>query len=121
MSLNKKKLLFLGKNAQTLIGSIIGNHCKEVPGRKNVRLFATFKDEKSFKPSKALIVTKLSRLEFEQQRQPTLSRNELEKNIRNRGSDYDVMLNFHTIHKDFERKIAYCFKKFGVEVKLVNR
>lgn len=66
-------------------------------------------------------MTKLSRLEFEQQRQPTLSRNELEKNIRDRGSDYDVMLNFHTIHKEFERKIAHCFAKFGVEVKLVNR
>lgn len=86
-----------------------------------MRSFNTFNNDTPFKPSKALIVTKLSRLEFEQQRQPTLSRNELEKNIRDRGSDYDVMLNFHTIHKDFERKIAHCFKKFGVEVKLVNR
>ncbi|XP_037045451.1 NAD kinase 2, mitochondrial isoform X1 [Bradysia coprophila] len=111
-----------GKNAHTLIGNIIGNHCKELPGGHNVRLFATtFDNGKQFKPSKALIVTKLSRLEFEQQRQPNLSRNELEKNIRHRGSDYDVMLNFHTIHKEFERKIAQCFNKFGVEVKLVNR
>lgn len=104
-----------------MISSVIGNQCKEIVTGKNVRLCNTFNNDTHFKPTKALIVTKLSRLEFEQQRQPTLSRNELEHHIRDRGSDYDVMLNFHTIHKDFERKIAQCFNKFGVEVKLVNR
>lgn len=107
-----------GKNAQSLISAILGIHGKEITASHNVRLFS---NDTPFKLSKALIVTKLSRLEFEQHRHGTLSPNELEKKIRDRGTDYDVMLNLHTVHKDFEQRIAHCFTKFGVEVKLVNR
>lgn len=81
----------------------------------------SYSDETKFKLTKALIVTKLSRLEFEQHRHAKLSQLELEKCIRDRGTDYDAMLNYHKIHKDFERKVADSFNELGVEVKLVNR
>ena len=75
----------------------------------------------AFKLSKALLVTKLSRLEFERHRFCHLNHNEVEKLIRNRGTDYDAMLQLHIIHKDFERKIADCFREVGVQVELSNR
>lgn len=81
----------------------------------------SFSDKCSFKLSRALIVTKLSRLEFEQHRNFNLNQIEFEKAIKNRGTDYDAMLNNHRVHKNFERKVAQSFTALGVEVQLVNR
>lgn len=75
----------------------------------------------SIKFRKALIVSKLSRYEFEQYKNQHLNSNELEKVLRNRGTDYEALINYHHIHKDFETKVADSFKEFGIEVKLVNR
>lgn len=74
-----------------------------------------------FQFKKALIVTKLSRYEFEQHKNPKLTVSELEKMLRARGTDYDLMLYYHQIHKKFEKKIAESFKEFGIDVKMVNR
>lgn len=74
-----------------------------------------------FKLKKALIITKLTRLEFEKYRNPTLSDHQLEVVIRNRGTDYEALQYYHNLHKKFERKIATSFTELGVEVKLVNR
>lgn len=75
----------------------------------------------SIKFKKALIVSKLSRYEFEQYKNQHLNAEQLEKALRMRGTDYDALMNYHHIHKDFETKVAESFKKFGIEVKLVNR
>lgn len=69
----------------------------------------------------ALIVTKLSRYEFEQHKNPKLTVLQLEKLLRDRGTDYDLLLNYHRIHKEFEQRVANSFKEFGIAVKLVNR
>lgn len=70
---------------------------------------------------KVLIVTKLSRYEFEQHKNPKLSVVQLEKLLRDRGTDYDLWLHYHQIHKEFERRVAKSFKEHGMDVKLVNR
>lgn len=76
---------------------------------------------RKFRLKKALIVTKLSRYEFEQHKNPKMTVNELEHMLRDRGTDYDALIQIHKAHKEFEARVANSFKQFGVEVKLVNR
>jgi NAD+ kinase len=70
---------------------------------------------------KALIVTKITRYEFEKIRHPELNDSELEEKIRCRGTDYDALKYYHNLHKGVEEKVIASFKNAGVEVKLVNR
>lgn len=70
---------------------------------------------------KALIVTKLSRYEFEQHKNPKLTNVQLEKLLRDRGTDYDLWLYYHQMHKEFEGKVAKSFTDYGIDVRLVNR
>lgn len=77
--------------------------------------------EHNFKLAKALIVTKLSRLELEQHRYATLSQPQLEKLIRDRGTDYDSLVYHHHLHKNFQQRVADSFKERGVKVQLANR
>lgn len=78
-------------------------------------------DDRPFLLSKALIISKLSRLELEQHRNSNLSGRQLKEVIRNRGSDYEALQYYHEIHKTFERKVAESFSEHGVHVQLVNR
>lgn len=41
--------------------------------------------------------------------------------LRDRGTDYDLLLHYHQIHKKFERLVAKSFEEFGIDVRLVNR
>lgn len=77
--------------------------------------------EPEFRFKKALIVTKLSRYEFEQHRNPKLTHIELEQMLRNRGTDYDALIDIHKAHKEFEARVANSFKQYGIDVKLSNR
>jgi NAD+ kinase len=70
---------------------------------------------------KVLIVTKLTRLEFEKMQHLGLNDAELEEKIKNRGTDYDALLYYHNLHKTVEQKVVECFRGLGVEVKVVNR
>lgn len=70
---------------------------------------------------RALIVTKLSRYEFEQHIHPKMNVTELERMLRNRGTDYDALIQIHKAHKEFETRVADSFRQFGIEVKLSNR
>ncbi|CAG7629566.1 unnamed protein product [Allacma fusca] len=74
-----------------------------------------------FSPRKVLILTKLSRLEFEKIRHSKLNDAELEKTLRERGSDYSSLLYHHYIHKGCESRVEKCFQEFGTETRLVNR
>lgn len=90
--------------------------------RKSVPADATMAtDHRKIQFKKALIVTKLSRYEFEQHKNPKLTNVQLEKLLRDRGTDYDLWLHYHHIHKDFEKKVANSFREYGIDVKLVNR
>lgn len=70
---------------------------------------------------KALIVTKLTRYEFEKTRHSGLSDQELEEKIRCRGTDFDALMHYHNLHKALEHKVVDSFRDSGVEVKVVNR
>lgn len=77
--------------------------------------------EGDFKLRKALIVSKLSRFEFEQLRYPELNALELERRIRDRGTDYDSLISYNEQHGEFRRQVVECFKRNNVEVKVVDR
>lgn len=70
---------------------------------------------------KALIVTKLTRYEFEKIRASEMNAVELEDHIRQRGTDFDALMRYHHLHKTTEHKVIDAFRKQGVEVKIVNR
>ncbi|KAH8401006.1 hypothetical protein KR009_002373, partial [Drosophila setifemur] len=72
----------------------------------------------NFKLERALVVTKLSRYEFEQLRHPGLSQEQLQQKLRDRGTDVEMVLYLHNLHKDFERRIVESFQDVGCEVKL---
>lgn len=82
---------------------------------------ATVADRSKFQFKKALIVSKLSRYEYEQHKNPKLSVLQLEQLLRDRGTDYDLCLHYHQVHRNFEQKVANSFREFGIDVKLVNR
>ncbi|XP_017044687.1 NAD kinase 2, mitochondrial isoform X4 [Drosophila ficusphila] len=75
----------------------------------------------NFKLKRALVVTKLSRYEFEQLRHPELSPDQLQQKLRDRGTDVEMVLYLHKVHKDFERKVVQSFQDVGCEVKLSSR
>ncbi|XP_017126460.1 NAD kinase 2, mitochondrial isoform X3 [Drosophila elegans] len=75
----------------------------------------------NFKLKRALIVTKLSRYEFEQLRHPELSPDQLQQKLRDRGTDVEMVLYLHKVHKDFERRVVQSFQDVGCEVKLSSR
>lgn len=77
--------------------------------------------EQEFKVAKALIVSKLSRLELESHRHSELSEPQLEQLIRNRGADYDSLVYHHHLHKNFQQCVAQAFTDMGVKVQLANR
>ena len=52
-----------------------------------------------FSPKRVLILTKLSRFDFEKLRHPTLTDSQLETTLKKRGSDYNTLLYHHYIHK----------------------
>ncbi|KMY92425.1 NAD kinase 2, mitochondrial isoform X2 [Drosophila simulans] len=74
-----------------------------------------------FKLKRALVVTKLSRYEFEQLRHPELSPDQLQQKLRDRGTDVEMVLHLHKVHKDFERRVVQSFQDVGCEVKLSSR
>lgn len=74
-----------------------------------------------FSLKNALIISKLSRYEYEQHRNQRLNANTFEQVMRDRGTDYDALLHHHHIHKNFEQKVADSFRHFGVNVKILNR
>ncbi|XP_034476448.1 NAD kinase 2, mitochondrial isoform X2 [Drosophila innubila] len=75
----------------------------------------------NFNLKRALVVTKLSRYEVEQLRHPELSREQLDQKLRDRGTDVEMLLYLHNLHKDFERRVVQSFKDVGCEVKMSSR
>ncbi len=74
-----------------------------------------------FKPQKALVLTKVSRYEFERHNFPDLTETEFESVLTNRGSDYTMIKYHHNIHKDAEEKVVRALESRGVETKKVQR
>uniref|UniRef100_A0A1I8NEL7 NAD kinase 2, mitochondrial n=1 Tax=Musca domestica TaxID=7370 RepID=A0A1I8NEL7_MUSDO len=104
-----KEFLCVNRN----VSSAAGKHGQTVP--------TVPVDPTNFKLQRALLVSKLSRYEFEQLRHPNLSAQQLEARLRDRGTDFDTLMYLHNLHKDFERTIVRSFQNVGCEVKLANR
>lgn len=109
---------YLPKNYKDLLNINLPQWITDLNGHQIKR---NFSDERSFKLTKALLVTKLSRFEFEQHRNSNLNPNQLEKAIRHRGTDYEAILYFHKIQKDFQQKVVQGFTELGVQVQVANR
>lgn len=88
--------------------SIQGDNC-QVPSAPNLKL------------RKCLVVSKLSRYEFEKLRHPELNAEELECLLKNRGNDIQALLHYYNLHKQFENKVTKTLRDLGIEVRVVNR
>lgn len=75
----------------------------------------------SLKLNKLLLVSKLSRYDFERCRHVDLSESELETALRKRGADYDSLIKNHKLHKEFEQNVKKAFEDAGIEARVVNR
>ncbi|XP_018332904.1 NAD kinase 2, mitochondrial [Agrilus planipennis] len=73
------------------------------------------------KMENVLVVSKLSRLEYERSKFKYISEDELKKELVSRGTDYNSLLYNHDLHKTFENKVVESFKSFNAVVKVVNR
>ena len=56
-------------------------------------------DTTQFRPKKAVVLTKVSRYEFEKLRHENISERELEQELTSRGSNYAAIRHHHNIHK----------------------
>ncbi|XP_049882756.1 NAD kinase 2, mitochondrial isoform X2 [Pectinophora gossypiella] len=70
---------------------------------------------------KCLIVSKVTRYEYEKHAHDDISDGELEKVLRKRGSDYETMLDNHRQQKAFEQGVARSLKCFGIKVEMASR
>ena len=80
-------------------------------------------DPGQFQPRRAVILTKVSRYEFERQRieHQQLGEKELEEELTARGSDYATIRYHHNIHKTLELEVARELEAAGVETRTVKR
>lgn len=74
-----------------------------------------------FKPKKALVVTKVSRYEFERSKFGHLSESDFEQHLTTRGSDYTMIKYHHNIHKTAEENVIRALESRGVETKKCQR
>jgi len=74
-----------------------------------------------FSPEKVLILTKLSRYEFEKLRHADHNEQQLERALRKRGSDYNMLLYHHTIHKKCEALVTKTLEDYKIETKTIYR
>ncbi|CAK1548808.1 unnamed protein product [Leptosia nina] len=89
---------------------------KELPNRRQHG-----SKEHRLKMDKCLIVSKVTRYEYEKHSHDNVSDAELEKILRNRGSDYETMISNHREQKTFEEGVARTLKEMGANVEMASR
>lgn len=82
---------------------------------------ATQADLPELKMDKCLIVSKVTRYEYEKHSHNYIGDSELETMLRKRGSDVDAMLANHKEQKAFEEKVAATLKNMGRKVEMASR
>lgn len=78
-------------------------------------------DTSQFRPGRAVILTKVSRYEFERLRHDSLSEAQLEHELTARGSNYNAIKHHHNIHKSLELSVVEALERAGIETKVVKR
>ncbi|OQR68661.1 NAD kinase domain-containing protein 1-like, partial [Tropilaelaps mercedesae] len=74
-----------------------------------------------FAPKRVLVLTKFSRLEFEKRRHKDLSEEDLIRDLKARGSDYQSLLHHHNIHTKNRDLVVNTLRNAGLETRLVDR
>ena len=75
-----------------------------------------------FCPRKVLLLSKLSRYQFERQQHPkNMSETEFRRILEKRGSDYTLIKYYHNVHKSVVEKIVQALETKGMEVKICQR
>lgn len=69
------------------------------PFRIKLCSFSDWSYSPVFNPEKVLILTKLSRYDFERRKHAELTELELKRTLTLRGSDYHMLLHRHNMHK----------------------
>jgi NAD+ kinase len=67
----------------------------------------------SIKIDKVLILSKLSRYEFERRKSNSANDDELEKELRSRGTDFERLIHCHVLHKKFRNQCSQHFEENG--------
>lgn len=93
---------------------------KTLSGSRGVSSFGHW-DPAEFKPKKAVVLTKVSRYEFEKLRHEHLSEKQLEEELVRRGSNYSLVRNHHNVHKAVEIEVVKALEAAGIETKTVKR
>lgn len=78
-------------------------------------------NKEHFNLDKVLLLNKLSRLDIERLTHPNLNDNDLAKNVKSRGIDFEALVENHKINENFQKRVQMCFENFGVNVRKVNR
>ena len=69
----------------------------------------------------ALVISKLTRYELECQRYPDVEKPLKEELVRRNTYEYDMLLQRHNLHKEFERSVVKALNECGIEARTVNR
>lgn len=77
--------------------------------------------QSSFIPKHVLIVSKVSRYQFERIRESGLNDDDFKKRMLERGSDYEKMVESHEKNKNIQDKLVQTLKKLNIEYLLKNR
>uniref|UniRef100_A0A8R1TKF0 NAD kinase 2, mitochondrial n=1 Tax=Onchocerca volvulus TaxID=6282 RepID=A0A8R1TKF0_ONCVO len=74
-----------------------------------------------FKPKKVLILSKLTRLEYERHTHPSLNEIQLKKELARRGSNYERLRNRHDEHYQFLNVVIDELRACGIETRTVQK
>lgn len=77
-------------------------------------------EAKALRIDNVLIVSKLSRYEYEK-RKYNQNDKQLEKILRNRGTNFEKLITHYDLHKNFEKKVVSVMRDMGINVEVVNR
>ncbi|EPB79769.1 hypothetical protein ANCCEY_01143 [Ancylostoma ceylanicum] len=78
-------------------------------------------EKPTFRPKKVLILSKITRYEFEKRLHSNVDDKQLEALLRRRGSDYHQLLAKHRVHHDYLTTIQSELEEAGVESRVVQR
>lgn len=95
-----------------------------VAGFNNVHVTAKRSFSTKLSPvkiDKVLVVTKLTRYQYEKNRHRNLTEAELHKELLKRGANLESLLHYHHLHKNFEDRVISSLRDLGIEVKITNK
>ncbi|PAA91071.1 hypothetical protein BOX15_Mlig025114g1 [Macrostomum lignano] len=74
-----------------------------------------------FEPRRLLLLTKITRLEYERSLNPHLSEEKLKDHLKRKGSDYDNLLLHHNIHHGTLNSLVAHLQQRGIDCQVVSR